>query len=130
MGLYDAILIKENHVAAAGGISDAVARARARHPGLLLEVEVETLEELSQAIGAGADRVLLDDFTPGMLHPGEELGLDTVRFMLLVPGAETLQATPATGDEKRGGGRGALVVLAVLVVLGLAALGTHFAGLW
>jgi nicotinate-nucleotide pyrophosphorylase (carboxylating) len=73
IGLYDAILIKENHVAAAGGISDAVARARARHPGLLLEVEVETLEELSQAIGAGADRVLLDDFTPGMLRDAVEL---------------------------------------------------------
>ncbi|HEX7129695.1 MAG TPA: FHA domain-containing protein [Rhodanobacteraceae bacterium] len=67
----------------------------------------------------------------GMLHPGEELGLDTVRFMLLVPGAETLQAAPVASDEKRARGRGALVViLAVLVVLGLAALGTHFAGLW
>jgi len=73
IGLYDAILIKENHVAAAGGVADAVARARARHPGLLLEVEVETLEELSQAIGAGADRVLLDDFTPGMLRDAVEL---------------------------------------------------------
>jgi len=67
-GLYDAILIKENHVAAAGGIVPAVTRARARHPDLLLEVEVESLEELAQAMQAGADRVLLDDFTPDMLR--------------------------------------------------------------
>ncbi|HET9836014.1 MAG TPA: carboxylating nicotinate-nucleotide diphosphorylase, partial [Rhodanobacteraceae bacterium] len=68
IGLYDAILIKENHVAAAGGIIPAIAAAREFHPDLLLEVEVESLDELSQAIGAGADRVLLDDFTPDMLR--------------------------------------------------------------
>ncbi|MEO6968258.1 MAG: carboxylating nicotinate-nucleotide diphosphorylase [Rhodanobacteraceae bacterium] len=68
IGLYDAILIKENHLAAAGGIANAVAAARARHPDLLLEVEVESLDELRQALAAGADRVLLDDFTLPMLR--------------------------------------------------------------
>ncbi|MBS0432291.1 MAG: carboxylating nicotinate-nucleotide diphosphorylase [Proteobacteria bacterium] len=68
IGLFDAILIKENHVAAAGGIEPAITAARARHPDLLLEVEVESLDELAQALGAGADRVLLDDFTLPMLR--------------------------------------------------------------
>jgi nicotinate-nucleotide pyrophosphorylase (carboxylating) len=62
IGLFDAILIKENHVAAAGGIEPAIAAARLRHSDLLLEIEVESLDELAQALRAGADRVLLDDF--------------------------------------------------------------------
>ena len=63
MGLYDAILIKENHIIAAGGIAQAVSAARALHPSLLLEVEVETLGELAQALAAGADRIMLDNFS-------------------------------------------------------------------
>ncbi len=62
IGLYDAILIKENHVAAAGSLGAAVAQARARHPTLLLEVEVEDFRELHEAIAAGVDRIMLDDF--------------------------------------------------------------------
>ncbi|MDX1460921.1 MAG: carboxylating nicotinate-nucleotide diphosphorylase, partial [Xanthomonadales bacterium] len=54
MGLYDAFLIKENHIAAAGGISGAVARAREQRPELLVEVEVETLAQLDEAVQAGA----------------------------------------------------------------------------
>lgn len=68
IGLYDAILIKENHIAAAGGLAAAVRAARAAHPRLLLEVEVESLEELEEALAAGVDRVMLDDFTPEMLR--------------------------------------------------------------
>jgi nicotinate-nucleotide pyrophosphorylase (carboxylating) len=62
-GLYDAILIKENHVAAAGGIAQAVARARAAAPELAdtLEVEVRDGEEIEQALAAGAPRLLLDN---------------------------------------------------------------------
>ncbi|KGI78656.1 carboxylating nicotinate-nucleotide diphosphorylase [Oleiagrimonas soli] len=67
IGLYDAILIKENHIAAAGGLREAVLAARARHPQLLLEVEVENLDELEQALAAGVDRVMLDEFGPDML---------------------------------------------------------------
>lgn len=62
MGLYDAILIKENHIAAAGSISAALGLARAQHTGVLLEVEVESLPELEEACAAGAQRALLDNF--------------------------------------------------------------------
>lgn len=62
MGLYDAVLIKENHIAAAGSISAAVARARALHPGLMVETEVENFSELREALAAGADRIMLDEF--------------------------------------------------------------------
>ena len=63
MGLHDAILVKENHIIAAGGIAAAVQAARRLHPQLLLEVEVENLDELAQALAAGVDRVLLDNFS-------------------------------------------------------------------
>jgi nicotinate-nucleotide pyrophosphorylase (carboxylating) len=62
MGLYDAILIKENHIIAAGSIAAAVQAARQLHPQLLLEVEVENLDELTQALAAGVDRIMLDNF--------------------------------------------------------------------
>jgi nicotinate-nucleotide pyrophosphorylase (carboxylating) len=62
-GLYDAILLKENHIAAAGGIAEAIARARAAAPAAArtLEVEVSTPEEIEQALAAGAPRLLLDN---------------------------------------------------------------------
>lgn len=62
-GLYDGILIKENHIAAAGSIGAAVMRARDLHPGFPIEVEVESLKELEEALEAGADILLLDDFS-------------------------------------------------------------------
>ena len=68
LGLFDAILIKENHILACGGIRQAVEAARARHPGVSIEVEVENLDELRDALAAGADRILLDNF-----------GIDTLR---------------------------------------------------
>jgi nicotinate-nucleotide pyrophosphorylase (carboxylating) len=61
IGLFDEILIKENHAAAAGGVGEAVRRARAARPDLPLEVEVRTLEELEEALAAGAPRVMLDN---------------------------------------------------------------------
>ncbi|OGI48603.1 MAG: nicotinate-nucleotide diphosphorylase (carboxylating) [Candidatus Muproteobacteria bacterium RBG_16_65_34] len=64
MGLYDAILIKENHIAAAGSVSAAVRAARAAAPGgTTVEVEVENLEQLKEALAAGTDRLLLDNFS-------------------------------------------------------------------
>jgi nicotinate-nucleotide pyrophosphorylase (carboxylating) len=60
-GLYDAILLKENHIAAAGGISAAVAAARTRAPGLALEIEVRDEAEIDAALAAGAERLLLDN---------------------------------------------------------------------
>lgn len=63
MGLYDGILVKENHIMAAGSIAAAVAAARAAGSGVPVEVEVETLDELRQALDAGADMALLDEFS-------------------------------------------------------------------
>ncbi len=62
MGLYDALLIKENHIAAAGSIPEAVSAARRLFPGKPLEVEVENIDELRQALEAGVTRILLDNF--------------------------------------------------------------------
>lgn len=67
-GLYDAFLIKENHIAACGGIQEAVEVARTTAPGKTVEVEVESLDELSQALDAGADRIMLDNFSLGDLR--------------------------------------------------------------
>ena len=63
IGLYDAFLIKENHIAACGGISQAIATARKQEPTKSVEVEVESLDELKQALKAGADRIMLDNFS-------------------------------------------------------------------
>ena len=63
IGLFDAFLIKENHIAACGGIQQAVEHARQNAPGKPVEVEVENLDELEQALTAGADRIMLDNFT-------------------------------------------------------------------
>ncbi len=63
IGLFDAILIKENHIAAAGSLAAAVQAARARHPDLLLEVEVENFAELDEALVAYVDRIMLDEFS-------------------------------------------------------------------
>jgi len=63
IGLYDAMLIKENHIAAAGSLNAAVRQARATHPALMLEVEVESLDELDQALHANVDRIMLDEFS-------------------------------------------------------------------
>ncbi|WP_236102026.1 carboxylating nicotinate-nucleotide diphosphorylase [Methylotetracoccus oryzae] len=62
LGLFDAILIKENHILACGSIAQAVRAARAVAPGLSVEIEVETLDELDQALAAGVERILLDNF--------------------------------------------------------------------
>lgn len=67
MGLFDAVLVKENHISAAGSIVAAVQRARRLHPDLLLEIEVENLDELERALSAGVDRVMLDEFDDATL---------------------------------------------------------------
>jgi nicotinate-nucleotide pyrophosphorylase (carboxylating) len=67
-GLYDAILIKENHAALAGGVGEAVRRARAYAPGLEIEVECRTMAEVGEALEADAPRILLDNMTPTELR--------------------------------------------------------------
>ena len=63
IGLFDAILIKENHIAAVGSLTEAVRAARQRSPSVMIEVEVETLDQLDEALATDADRIMLDDFT-------------------------------------------------------------------
>ena len=67
-GLYDAILIKENHATLAGGVGAAVRLARREAPGLALEVEARTLEEVDEALDAGAPRILLDNMSVEQLR--------------------------------------------------------------
>lgn len=73
VGLYDAILIKENHIVAAGTIAKAVAAARAQNPGVICEVEVENLAEAEAGMRAEADRLLLDNFTHTQLKEAVKL---------------------------------------------------------
>ena len=68
MGLFDAYLIKENHIAACGGIETAIKTAKRNTPGKLVEVEVENLDEFAQARSAGADRIMLDNFSLELLR--------------------------------------------------------------
>jgi nicotinate-nucleotide pyrophosphorylase (carboxylating) len=68
MGLYDAILIKENHAALAGGVGEAVRRAREARPDLSVEVECRDLDEVRQGVETGADRLLLDNMSPAELQ--------------------------------------------------------------
>ena len=63
MGLYDAVLLKENHIAAAGGVLQALKAARGRSGKLPVTVEVQDLDELSEALEAGADWIMLDNFS-------------------------------------------------------------------
>lgn len=67
MGLYDAFLIKENHIRACGSIQAAVKKARALNGEIMVEVEVETLDELNQALSANADTIMLDNFSISMI---------------------------------------------------------------
>jgi len=95
MGLYDRVLIKENHIAAAGSITGAIAAARRSAPGLTVEVEVESLVELEEALNAMADIIMLDEFdledmraavalnrargTPAKLEASGSVSLQSVR---------------------------------------------------
>jgi nicotinate-nucleotide pyrophosphorylase (carboxylating) len=91
VGLFDAILIKENHIAAAGGITSAVERARASAPALAatLEVEVRDANEIEEALAAGAPRLLLDNMSPQQLREAVEL----------VAGRASLEASGGIGLE-------------------------------
>ncbi len=68
IGLFDAFLIKENHVAACGGITQAISRAQQNHPNKKVEVEVESIDELNQALSASADIIMLDNFSHAMIE--------------------------------------------------------------
>ncbi|MCP4322373.1 MAG: carboxylating nicotinate-nucleotide diphosphorylase, partial [Alteromonadales bacterium] len=73
LGLFDAYLIKENHILACGGIKQAIEMANTQHPERWVEVEVESINELKQALDAGAQRVMLDNFTVPMMIEAVEI---------------------------------------------------------
>ena len=89
IGLFDAFLIKENHIAACGGINKAIAQAKLNHPSKPVEVEVESLQELKQAIDAGADIIMLDNFSVEQIK--QAVVLTNKRAKLEVSGNMTLE---------------------------------------
>lgn len=100
IGLFDAILVKENHISAAGSITAAVAIALEQYADLLIEVEVETLEQLEEALQAGAQRVLLDNFPLDLLRAA--VASYTGRIGLEASGGielETIRAVAETGVD-------------------------------
>ena len=97
MGLYDAVMLKENHVRAAGSIGAAIAFARASQPGLPLIVEVETLDELHAALEAGCDRILVDDFDAATRR--EAVCMAAGRIPLEVSGGVDLASLRAIAED-------------------------------
>ncbi|HHQ4777785.1 TPA: carboxylating nicotinate-nucleotide diphosphorylase [Aeromonas veronii] len=100
IGLYDAYLIKENHILACGGIAEAISEARRLNPGKPVEVEVESLAELEQALAANADIVMLDNFDVAMMR--EAVAINQGRAKLEVSGnvtLDTLAEFAATGVD-------------------------------
>ena len=95
MGLFDAFLLKENHIAAAGGITSAVLAARRLHPGRSVQVEVEDESELIEAIGVGADSILLDNFTVDELRSAVRCAAG--RVPLEASGGVTLETVARIG---------------------------------
>ncbi len=103
MGLYDMVLIKENHIAAAGSLAAAIAAAHRVAQGVKVEVEVESLEELEEALRAGPDIVLLDDFSLGDLAAAVALNRARGRPVALEASGsvslETVRAVAQTGVD-------------------------------
>jgi nicotinate-nucleotide pyrophosphorylase (carboxylating) len=95
-GLYDAVLIKENHIAVAGGVAAAVAAARERAPGLPIEVEVRDAGEIDEAIAAGAPRLLLDNMSVEALRAA--VAQVAGRAELEASGGVTLETLRAVGS--------------------------------
>jgi nicotinate-nucleotide pyrophosphorylase (carboxylating) len=89
MRLDDGVLIKDNHVAVAGGVAEAVRRARDAGTGLQVQVEVDRIEQIEPALAAGADRLLLDNMDPPMLR--EAVALVARRVPLEASGGVTLE---------------------------------------
>ena len=96
MGLFDAILIKENHIVASGSIAAAVAAARELAAGVAVEIEVESIAELEQALGAGVERVLLDNFSLDDLR--QAVAMTRGRARLEASGGVTLDGLRAIAE--------------------------------
>ncbi|MES2346156.1 MAG: nicotinate-nucleotide diphosphorylase (carboxylating), partial [Pseudomonadota bacterium] len=101
LALYDGILIKENHIAAAGGITNAVLAAKRLDKGVTIQVEVENLEELNEALEAGAVSILLDNFSLDMMR--EAVRINAGRALLEGSGGvnfDTVRAIAETGVDR------------------------------
>jgi len=101
MALWDGILIKENHIMAAGGIANALQAAQQLKAGVSIQIEVENLEELRQALAAGADNILLDNFSIHDLHAAVKLTFG--RAILEASGGinlQTIASVAATGVDR------------------------------
>ena len=96
MSLSDAALVKDNHVVAAGGVAQAFQAVRARFPDVPIEVEVDTLHQLREVLDAGADLILLDNFTPG--ECAEAVAIVQGRAALEASGRLTLDNAKAYAD--------------------------------
>ena len=103
MGLYDRVLIKENHIAAAGSLTAAIGAARRSSPELTVEVEVESPAELEEALGADPDIIMLDDFSLANLQAAVQLNRARGRPVKLEASGsvslETVRAIAATGVD-------------------------------
>jgi nicotinate-nucleotide pyrophosphorylase (carboxylating) len=91
-GLFDAVLIKDNHIQVAGGVRPAVLKARAARPGVPIEIEAQSLEQVSEALEAGADIVLVDNLSAREIR--EAVGLARGRAKIEVSGGVTLERIP------------------------------------
>ena len=99
-GLFDAILIKDNHIRLGGGVACAVAGARAHRPGLPVEIEAETLDQVDQALAAGAETILVDNMSTADI--GAAVGRARGRAKIEISGGVTLERIPelaATGAD-------------------------------
>ena len=97
IGLYDAVMLKENHVRAAGSLPAAIRAARALHPTLPLIVEVESIAQLEEALAEGCDRILIDDFDPAMRR--EAVRIAAGRIPLEVSGGVDLTGLRAIAED-------------------------------
>lgn len=101
LALYDGILIKENHIAAAGGIGPVLDAARALDAGVSVQIEVETLEQLDEVLRAGATSILLDNFSYDMMR--EAVRMTAARAVLEVSGGvnmQTVRTIAETGVDR------------------------------
>jgi nicotinate-nucleotide pyrophosphorylase (carboxylating) len=102
MGLHDAVLIKENHAVLAGGVGEAVRRAREKEPSLEVEAECRDLDEVREAVAAGADRLLLDNMSTADLAEAVDVAREAGAVALEASGGITLEnvaAVAATGVD-------------------------------
>ena len=102
IGLYDTVMLKENHIRAAGSLTAAVQAARVQQPTLPLVVEVENLEQLQEALAVGCERILIDDFTPTMRREAVRIAAaqpPEKRIPLEVSGSVSLEGLRAIAED-------------------------------